>query len=810
MPKALKYLLVGIAALLAIVIAAIGVFAATFDPNDYKPLLIRMAQEKTQRTLSIPGEIHLSFFPRLGLDLGRISISEHKGSAEFASVDSAKVSLALIPLLSKQVVVDRIAIDGLRASIRRNKDGTSNYDDFVPKEEPQAGGGGAEPLVLDIDSIDIRNASLSFDDRQNGRRFDFSNLLLETGKIADGVPGKLTLQADVRGNEPEVNARVTASTGYTLALQRQHYTLKALDAELRGGLAGMNDLLLRISGDADIASASRRFHLNGIKVSATGKRAGDTFDIRADLPKLAVTDTQVSGGKLAGEAKLTGGARNVTANFSVPSFEGTPDAFRIPSLDLDGAIREDKLDARFKVSGALAGNIDTLVFSSPQLSVALSGKQGKEGDKALNGTLTTPLSVNLKTRLIDMPKLALALNLPNPGGGGAMAFKAAGNANVHLGRESAAATLNGKLDQSTFNAKLGIAGFSSGAYTFDIGVDKLDLDRYRAKAAPATAQVPAQGAANAKGTAGDQPMDFSALQKLHAVGSVRVGALRFANINTSDVRFDLRSAKGRLDVSPMSAKLYGGSAQGALTISDGKPAHLALRQNLAGINVGPLLKDAIGKDPIEGRGNVQLDVTTSGASAEQFKRGLGGNARLELRDGAIRGVNIAQAVRSARTKIDALRGKESGNATQSGTGSVNEKTDFSELTATFRIASGVARNDDLQIKSPLIRVAGSGDIDLGAGRLDYLARTTVVSTLQGQGGPELQALKGVTVPVRLSGPFDAISWRIDVAGMASELAKQKFEERKGELKEKAEKALGTEKEKLRDQLKEQLKGLLGR
>lgn len=806
MPKALKYLLVGIAALLAIVIAAIGVFAAAFDPNDYKPLLIRMAQEKTQRTLSIPGEIRLSFFPRLGLDLGRISLSEHKGSAEFASVDSAKISLALIPLLSKQVVVDRIAIDGLRASIRRNKDGTGNYDDLLPKEEQQAGGGGAEPLALDIDGVDIRNASLDFDDRQNGRKFAISNLRLETGKIAEGVPGKLKLQADIRGNEPEVNARVTASAGYTLALQRQHYTLKALDAELRGGLAGMNDLQLRISGDADIESASRRFYLNAIKVSATGKRAGEPFDIRADLPKLAVTDAQVSGGKLAGEAKLAGGARNVTANFSVPSFEGTPDAFRLPALDLDAAIREDKLDARLKVRGALAGNIDKLVFSSPQLSVALSGKQG---DTALNGTMTTPLSVNLKMQQIDLPKLAVDLSLPNPGGG-TLALKAAGNANLHLARESAAATLNGKLDQSTFNAKLGIAGFSSGPYTFDIGVDKLDLDRYRAKPAAASAQAPAQGATNARGASGGQPVDFSALQKLRASGSVRVGALRFANINTSDVRFDLHSAKGRLEVNPVSAKLYGGSAQGALTISDGKPARIALRQDLAGINIGPLLKDAIGKDPIEGKGNVQLDVTTSGASVEQFRRGLGGNARLELRDGAIRGVNIAQAVRSARTKIDTLRGKESANATQSGTGSINEKTDFSELTATFRIANGVARNDDLQIKSPLVRVAGSGDIDLGAGRLDYLARTTVVSTLQGQGGPELQALKGITVPVRLSGPFDAIGWRIDVAGMASELAKQKFEERKGELKEKAEKALGTEKEKLRDQLKEQLKGLLGR
>lgn len=305
-------------------------------------------------------------------------------------------------------------------------------------------------------------------------------------------------------------------------------------------------------------------------------------------------------------------------------------------------------------------------------------------------------------------------------------------------------------------------------------------------------------------------MDFSALQKLRANGNLRVGALKVANINATNVRVDLRAANGKLELSPIAASLYGGSTNGALTITAARPARFAVRQNLSGIHVGPLLKDALGKDPIEGKGNVQLDVSTSGATFEQIKKGLDGNARLELRDGAIRGVNIAQTVRNAKAKIDTIRGKESEQQAQSGTGSANEKTDFSELSGSFRITNGVARNEDLSIKSPLIRVAGSGDIDLGADRIDYLARTTVVSTLQGQGGPELQALKGLTIPVRLSGPFNAIGWRIDVAGMASELARQKLDERKGELKEKAEKSLDEQKAKVRDQLKEQLKGLLGK
>ncbi|MGZ5780185.1 MAG: AsmA family protein, partial [Burkholderiaceae bacterium] len=126
MPKVVKYIAIAIGALIALLLIVIGIVAATFNPNDYKPLIIKLVQEKKERTLSIPGEIKLTFFPKIGADLGKVSLSEHKDKAEFVSVNSAKVSLALWPLLSKNLVVDRIVIDGLSATLKRHKDGTTN------------------------------------------------------------------------------------------------------------------------------------------------------------------------------------------------------------------------------------------------------------------------------------------------------------------------------------------------------------------------------------------------------------------------------------------------------------------------------------------------------------------------------------------------------------------------------------------------------------------------------------------------------------------------------------------------------------
>jgi AsmA protein len=217
---------------------------------------------------------------------------------------------------------------------------------------------------------------------------------------------------------------------------------------------------------------------------------------------------------------------------------------------------------------------------------------------------------------------------------------------------------------------------------------------------------------------------------------------------------------------------------------------------LSGINLGPLLKDAIGKEPIEGRGNVVLDVTTEGGLMAQLKKNLNGTAQLALRDGAVKGFNISQVIRSAKSRLGELRG---GAQAQGGTGAAIDKTDFSELTGSFKIARGVARNSDLRAKSPLLRADGAGDIDIGEDKLDYLVKATVVSTLQGQGGPELQALKGLTVPVRLSGPFSAIAYQVDFSGLATDLVRQQLDSRKNEIKGRVE-----------EQFKGQLKGLFGR
>src|SRR5262249_34929421 len=133
----------------------------------------------------------------------------------------------------------------------------------------------------------------------------------------------------------------------------------------------------------------------------------------------------------------------------------------------------------------------------------------------------------------------------------------------------------------------------------------------------------------------------------------------------------------------------------------------------------------------EGRGNLALDLQSQGPNVLALRKALAGNARVDMKEGAIKGVNFAEAVRK---------------------GGSAQKTEFTDLSATLKINKGVARNDDLKANSPLLRLSGAGNLDIGGNGIDYLARATL--------------LRGVAVPVKVYGALDNPSYSVDYTALA--------------------------------------------
>jgi AsmA protein len=812
--KLLKWVLIAVGGVVLLFAGALAFIAATFDPNQYKAQVADLVKEKTQRTLTIEGDIRLMLFPKLGVHLGKTRLSEFKSDKDFAGLDDMRVSLALIPLLSKQVVVDQIQLDGLRANLVKHKDGKTNFDDLLGGEKKEVPAKPAEPattqtppIKLEVDGVRISKAALVWKDETTGADYAISDFSLKTGRVAPGVPTKFDLAATIKANQPKVDVKLQAGGTLVADLEKQVFSVAGLTVKLNGDAAGVTGLAAGLQAEIEARTQSQQVDIGKLKFEASGSLGKDNFKAKLSSPKIEMKGSALSVNELAANvAGVFAGVSLSEGNLRVPQLTFNLDNQTIlvdgVTLSAKGKREADsfeaKLDApKISITGEKAGGSDVTLLvkaQGPQLdvnaSVRLSGVEGsgkairigqfvvsidaKQADNAVKGSLSTPILATLETRVFQLPKLAGEFDVASP----SLPMKKlklplSGSAGADLKKQTANADLAMKLDESNIRAKFAVADFAALRSTFDIAIDKLNVDKYLPPKKPGeTAKTPA-------GPQPEQPIDFSPIKKLDVAGSVRIGDLTASNIKAQNVRVDVKAKNGRLDVDPLAANLYQGSVKGSASI-DANTNRIAIRQNLAGISIGPLLRDAIGQDLLEGRGNVALDLTTTGNLVSAMKKALNGTAKVELRDGAIKGINLAQSLRNAKALF-------AGGKREAEQGAVaGEKTDFSELTASFDIKNGIAHNGDFLAKSPFLRLTGEGDINLPDSTLNYLAKAAVVASSAGQGGKELADLKGLTIPVRASGPFAALKFKLEFGSVLSDSAKQKLEEQKEVIREKLE------------------------
>jgi AsmA protein len=758
--KALRYTVYGLAAALVLIGAGLAVVVATFDPNKYKPEIVRMVKDRTGRTLEMKGEIRLALYPSIGAAIGPATLSDGSGTVPFAAVESARISVKLLPLISRRIVVDQVVLHGLSADLVRYSDGHTNFEDLFggtrnavapgPAPAPPAATESArspaatepaKPPAIDIGGIVLRDANLRWRDETRDTEIQIAGLNLKAGRIASGVPGKVALEATVQGNRPVMSLQIDAAAGYRFDFEKRVGRLAGLDVTVKGDAPGVAGLDASGRGDVDIDAPARGMSVSDVVLTAKSR---DGLDARLSIPRLALAPDRAESKAVLGAVRLARPGNNVDAKVA------------LSSLTMAGA---------------------EITFAELALDVDL-----RQADITVRGRLTTPVALNLREKSIAATELSgdfgiAGAGLPPKG----VKLVLEGTAGADWGRETAAVAIAARLDESNVQARMDVTDFSPFAFSFDVNADRLDVDRYlppkdraanRKPATAAAAPAPAGAApANAAGVdkRAEQPIDLAALKNLNASGTVRVGALTISHVDLARVNVGVKAARGRLDLDPIAANLYQGSLSGSARVVADDNAY-TVRNRLENVSVGPLLRDLADVGLVDGRGNVTLDLGSRGTTADALKRNLAGNAAVVLRDGAVNGVNLAEIFRlvkaalGSRTAVEQLaRGPD--------------KTDFSDLSASFTIRNGVAHNEDLVARSPFFRVAGSGDIDLGAATVDYTARASIVDTAGGQGGKELGELRGVTVPVRVTGPFDRLALKVDVGALALDAATQEVTRR---------------------------------
>ena len=760
MKKAIAWgvgIVIGVPVVLA---AAAAILVNTIDQQALLNKASAVVKEKQQRDLAFTGPVQLKWFPSIGADLNGVTLSEFQSTDQFLKADKVSISLALLPLLSSEVVVDAVQASGVTVNVVKNADGKFNFDDLsnpettdqVEQEMEDAPAEGGQAVNFSVDSIALENLNVTYADKQTGLEASLNNFAMQSGRIEQGVPTDIALKGNVKANKPQADLNIDLNTRLEFGLGENLY---ANFENLKFAVLGQLD---QQQADVNVQASTLNVNPNTLEVKAQSldaKAKGQlpnvgAFDVSLSSPSLELSDTVARGEAFNFKADLKQPTRSINA-----------------TLDLTG----------------LQGNLRQAVSAALNTTVNMV-----DGERTVNLKLASPMSLNLKSQLIELAALTGQLDVKDPALPKKQAsMPLAGRLAVNNTEKTAELDLNSKFEATSFDLKAAVKNFAKPAITAVLNADKLDIDALLPPKKNANTETAASSGEKSK----DTPVDLSPLRNLNLDITANIGELKVSNIQAQQLKTKAVARGGKLTISPLDAKLYGGSTTGVIT-ADANTQTVTVNQNMTGVHVQPVIKALLDKDMVEGKGNVGINIRTTGNTVNQMKAALDGKVSVSLQDGAIKGINLAEKFRNAKSLLTT-----GSNATQKT--DTTQKTDFSSLAVSFDIANGVATSNDLNVMAPLFRIGGAGQVNLISNSLDYLAKASVVATSTGQGGKTLDSgLNGVTVPVRLYGPFTGVQWELQFKELAKEAAKAKLQpkidEKKEELKGKAE-------EKVRDALK---------
>ena len=358
----------GLVVLLILLLLAVKLFV---NPNDYKGRITEMVKHSTGRDLALPGEIKLSVFPWIALELGPASLGNPPGfpAEPFASVQHVAARVRVLPLLRKQLEIGHVQIDGLDLRLRKNAAGHGNWEVGAQSTSATPTSGHATALP-DLAGVSVRDGRLQFQDLLA------EHVNLDVGHLTPGTPVPIDLKLDLKTRPTSPPISLAGKLNVTLDPSRQVYRLSALD--LRGTTR-------TVSTGKDIPW------------SLTAPAA--TLDMGTERLSLEGFAAQLAGASLTGAAQAS-------ALTSEPSLQAT---FQLAPLDARALLarlgmaqpvtRDPKAFSTVAASGTLAYGANAAGVSRLDLQLDDSHVKGRAG------------LANLRTGAIDFDLTLDRINL---------------------------------------------------------------------------------------------------------------------------------------------------------------------------------------------------------------------------------------------------------------------------------------------------------------------------------------------------------------------------------------------------------------
>lgn len=756
--KVLKYFFISLIALLFLFVATLLTLLIVVKPNDYKPQIQQFVQEAIGRELVIQGNIELSVFPWLGLELGEVRLKNTEGflNSDFAVLEAVDIRVAILPLIkTREIQIGMVSLKGLQLNLARQVDGVSNWDDLVSGSAEESSPVTEEkttesipqlPLLFVIGGVHIENANIRWQDEQTGTSAAIEKLNLKTGRIELGKPIDFNLDFSARNQSPELSATVKLVSRLSADLGAQMYVLNPLEIE--------TDIRSK-----DLPLTHQQIRFNGEEIKAN----------------LATQHYQIRNVKLAVDAEgtdLPKGRQSITMDFTAEA-------------DLEKQTAQ----------------IQSLLLKTLGVSLELNA-QAKNilAEPDANGHIKIqPFSPKkiLKEWGNDLPITADAAVLEHFSG--SMAFSKAG-------QQASVTNVDLKLDDTHITGSADVLNLSQhAAFDIQIQLDDIDADRYLPPV-PENSK-PEQNTETV--TTGDESIELplELMRSLDAKGLFKIGRLKIMKLKVQNLEAGLNAKDGLIALKPMNLDLYQGQFRGDVLINaQTETPHYAMNMQLTNIESSPLLDDFMGDSLIEGRVNFASQLTVAGDTVNKLKQKLNGDVEFAFQNGALKGINLAEKLREAQAKLRREPYQKQGA----------KKTDFAALTGAMAIQNGLATFKNVKIEAPALRAGIEKTANLATEQLDLRVDLHVVGTKTGQSGKNLDETRDLYVPIDITGPFTAPKIDINEKEMfkAWQMGKQQkrveekshaIEQKKQEEIQQIQEKVEERKEDIKDKLKKKLK-----
>jgi AsmA protein len=277
--KIVVKIVLGLLGLLFVSGVALAVFLPLyFDPNDYKGEIAQKVKEQTGREFTLNGDISLSVFPWLGMEIGEASLGNAPGfgAEPFAAVRAAELRVKLLPLLRREIQIGTVVLDGLALRLQKNAVGQNNWDDIGPQEKPD------EPKpardkpsefkieTLEVAALEIKDSTVLWDDAQSGDRYELRKFNFSTGKLRSAEPFLLKSEFELMAGKPAVSSRVGLEGKVNADLDRKTYRIDnfKLKADVAGDKLPGGKQPLSLTGAVDLDLKNQKLSIKDLVLEA--------------------------------------------------------------------------------------------------------------------------------------------------------------------------------------------------------------------------------------------------------------------------------------------------------------------------------------------------------------------------------------------------------------------------------------------------------------------------------------------------------------------------------------------------------------